>query len=129
MKNNKKTWSIHALANLPLSELDISNTLVDDIHAIKKIPFIKLNIANTRISHLNQLNVSRLEYIDLKGSTVIHLGFLENSNIRFLRTSTHKSSIHHLKKCKSLETLIIPKNLYSNKDIKGLNLKAEIIFE
>lgn len=66
LSGNRQLSSIAALKGLPITTLDISNTLVTDLEPLRGIPTMRiLNLAHTRIRDLTPLQGMQLRELDL----------------------------------------------------------------
>jgi hypothetical protein len=90
---------ISALANLPITTLALSDTLVTNISALKTAPLLELTLARTKVSDLGPLSRSSVESLDLVGCT----------EIRDLRPLAH---------CQKLQRLLLPSE---QADVSGLS--------
>ena len=127
LHGNKTFESIVYLRNLPLSKLNLSNTLVFDLSPIKNTPLIDLDISNTRVVNIKELNTSHLQKMNLSGTLLSNLRVLRNSPIKHLILNDVWIDLKILQTCRDLETLEIPKGLYGAEYLESLQLSTKII--
>jgi hypothetical protein len=118
--------SVFPLRKLPIEDLNISGTEVDDISPLKDCPIKKLDMRVTKVSDLSPLSHCPIETLHLPGSQITSLESLRNCPITDLNIAGLE--IEDLSPLFSLplESLSISRETLRDQDVsilKQLNLK------
>ena len=128
LKNSKTFGHVDCLANLPLTNLDLTNTNVSDLSAISEIPLKKLYLKDTRVIKIDKLNTKHLKIIDLRNTLIANIDFLENSPVEEVYMGTMWIHPKVLKTCENLKILNIPEGRYSLQNLKRWDLLDKVVF-
>ena len=126
MRNSKGFRWITPLHNLPLVDLDLAYTGVTDLRPLKNMPLIKLDLENTSVRDISVLKGMPLKNLNLRHSDVSVIKALENSSLERLSLSYHWTELEPLKTCKNLNFLRLPRDLYSESELKKYKLLDKV---
>ena len=128
MRNSKGFRWITPLHKLPLKELDLAYTDINDISPLQGMQLTKLDLENTSISNIEVLQGMPLKNLNLRYSQVSVIKVLKNSSIQRLSLSNHWTELAPLATCKNLYHLRIPKDLYTTRTLKKYGLLDKVEF-
>ena len=122
----KKIKDLSFITNLPLFKLSIANSNVKNLELISLILIEELDISNTGIESLRGLEKSSLKRLNLSASKVQTLHHLPDS-VEVLELGRNNGLIRWVSKYKNIKKVIIPRGVYTEKQLKGL--AVEIIYK
>ncbi|MCH2206519.1 MAG: protein kinase [Lentisphaerales bacterium] len=127
LAGNVGMYSIVSLHNLPIIELDVSNTSVHDLRALSNMKLRKLNLEGTDVLDLGPLANCPLQELSIYKTNVKHLEKLENTPLEVLTLNNRWVDISELEGFKKLRKLNIPRGFLPEKEIKTLREKYEVV--
>ena len=102
LAGNVGMYNIVSLHNLPIVELDVSNTSVHDLRALSNMKLRKLNLEGTDVLDLGPLANCPLQELSIYKTNVKHLEKLENTPLEVLTLNNRWVDISELKGFKKL---------------------------
>ena len=124
-----KCGPLDELQNLPLCELDLSYTDIQDLFVLRRMPLIKLNLAHTPVNDSKFLAALPLEELNLKGTKISSMKYIKTLPLRILRLNRYCIDLKSITQIKTLKTLILPRDIYDVDKLKRLAPHLEIIEE
>lgn len=82
---NPEASGLDSIRDMPLVELDASNTLIDDLSPISELPLTHLSLVNTKVTDLNPLRGMELTSLALAGTEISDISILTNLPLIELR--------------------------------------------
>ena len=117
------------IRNWPLIELDLSDTNIKDLTVLWNMPLKKLKLANCLINNIRELRNLKLEELDLSGTNVDEYEPIYAMPIHTLSINELCYPLNQLNHIESLKILIIPKEAYSEKQLKSLRSSIKVIIK
>ncbi|MDD7985600.1 protein kinase [Lentisphaera marina] len=132
LANNKGLHSILALNNLPISELDASNTDIDDISPIANMPIEKLNISSTHVYSLLPLEGKAIKEINIWKTNIRNLKHITDAPLEVIHLNNKWSDLNYIKDIKSLRTVYLSRYTFNEKVLAKIKAQKkediELIF-
>ena len=128
LSNNKGVYDITVLNNLPISELNLSNTDVSDITVLASMPLTKLDLSHTHTVDLSPLKNKDLKELNLWKSNVRILTALKNSPLEKLYLSGKWSDPKELARINSLKTVFLSRFIYNQQVINDMKQHFSIVY-
>ena len=129
---NKGVHDITALNNLPISELDASNTDIGDILATESMPLKKINISHTHVYSIQSLEGKAIREINIWMTNIRNLKFISQAPLEIIHLNNKWSDLNYLANIKELKKIYLSRFTFNElilqkiKDIRGTEL--ELIF-
>lgn len=124
---NPKLTSIAAIALLPVTDLDVSDTGVRRMTIANQLPILRLNVSGSQVMRLNGLRQSSVRYLDMSDTPVTDLSPLESSSVKeliMLRSAV--IDLSPLKRLPYLHKVVISDTDANRRRLKELNLPDRI---
>ena len=125
VSGNSGTSMSIIIAELPLAELNLSGTGIKSLNYLKGMPLKKLNLSHTNVDDIVDLKNLPLEEIDLQGTYVNRLESLRYCPLRKINLPDFPISLRPLKQIRTLEKIILPRNIYSDALLEAFGDKIE----
>lgn len=126
VKGSKGTALTLVLSGLPLVELDLSNTSTKELSGLRGMPLKKLDLSNSSVTSIAVLSDLPIENLNLDQTQVLEIAPLIKTPIRVLTLGSYPMKLEPLRRCKSLEKLVIPKDVYNEKLLSKLGLLDKV---
>ena len=124
MAGNSQLVNVSPLEELPLTQLDLSNTKISDLHYLTGMPLRWLNISNTSVKDITPLAGLPLVYLDISGTSVDNLTSLAGIGIKTLNISnTRIGSVSSLAGLPITSLTIDGSQISSPEIVTNLNLE------
>ena len=117
LQGNSQLLDIRPLEELPLTHLDVSDTLVNDLHALKGMPLKWLNISGSKVKDLSALAGLPLVYLDISKTAVKDLTPISEMQLHTLNLSESDISDLYELVGMPLKTLTIDGSQVKNTDV------------
>ena len=129
---SKGVHDITALNNLPISELDASNTDIDDILAAEHMPIEKLNISHTHVYSILPLEGKAITEINIWKTNVRNLKHLTKAPLKIIHLNNKWSDLRHLQNIPSLQKVYLSRYTFNETILTKLQnhkpARIELIF-
>lgn len=110
---SKGIYDITALNNLPISELDASNTDIDDILATAQMPIEKLNISFTHVHDILPLEGKAIKEINIWKTNVRNLRHISAAPLEVIHLNNKWSDLRYLEGIKSLRKVYLSRYTFN----------------
>lgn len=127
LAGNKQLLNIEALAILPISSLDLSDTKVSNISALRKLPLEELKLNGSLVNSLEPLSGSGIRTLDISYTKIITLNSLNFPKLEKLTMfDVELNDLTAPKSFPCLNEVNLSKSLFNENALKQADLPGRI---
>ncbi|WDE98753.1 serine/threonine-protein kinase [Lentisphaera profundi] len=125
---SKGVHDLIALNNLPISELDASNTDIDSIQAMATMPLTHLNISRTHVYSLLPLEDKKIKHINIWKTNVRNIRYLSNAPLETIYLNNKWSDLTFIQNIPTLRNIYISRFTFSESKLNQLPKHIKVSF-
>jgi eukaryotic-like serine/threonine-protein kinase len=132
LAGNKGLHSLLPLNNLPISELDASNTDIEEILPTANMPIEKLNISGTHVYSLLPIEGKLIKFINIWETNVRNLKYISEAPLETIYLNNKWSDLKYLEGINSLRKIYLSRYTFNEQVLKKIqtnkSASIELIF-
>ena len=129
LSNNLGMYTVAVLRNLPLKQLNLANSSVNELTGLEKVPLEILDISNTNVVDLLPLKNAPLRELNIDGTSIRNISFLQTLPIEVLQLNNKRHDYRVFLSMKELKKLTVYMNTFTDPEIREMKSHLDVIIK